>query len=142
VANRTVRFDGGSDVILDDRVVLRFVLCFVLDRCRLLQSVEYPIDDDPPDDGNRQAGHDEQNSGNKWGHFYATSEREFGDQAGLVDLRTHIRDQDTTSSTGQSRRLCDWTNSWRARKTRAANIFQNRDEGVAEDVSFCGRCGL
>jgi hypothetical protein len=76
VANRTVKSDDGSDVILDDRLVLRFVLRVFLGRCRCLQAVKHPIDNDPPNDGDRQTSDDEQNFLDEWGHFDVTSKFE------------------------------------------------------------------
>lgn len=75
MANRTVRSDDGSDVILDNRLVLRFVLRIILDRCCRLQPMKHPIDDDPPDDWHRQAGNDEEDFLDQWGHFYAKNQQ-------------------------------------------------------------------
>ena len=76
MANRTVKSDDGSDVILDYRLVLRFVLRVFLGRCRFLQVVKHPVDNDSPDDWDRQTSNDEQNFLDEWGHFKATSKCE------------------------------------------------------------------
>lgn len=46
--------------------------------------MEHPIDDDPPDDRHCQAGHDEQDFLDEWGHFYATNVR--GEIMKLVEV--------------------------------------------------------
>ena len=84
MANRTVKSDDGSDVILDYRLVLRFVLRVFLGRCRFLQVVKHPVDNDSPDDWDRQTSNDEQNFLDEWGHFYATNVR--GEIMKLVEV--------------------------------------------------------
>jgi hypothetical protein len=87
-----------SDVILDDRFVLQFLVLLIVAWWGRLQAMKHPVHDDAPSNGNRQAGDYQQQLRDEWGHC-AKCEPGPASEIESNEPEGHIRDQGTTTST-------------------------------------------